>query len=1016
MINFNNQQTSLDLNGPILSFTLQPSSVTVCAGLAATFTGVATAIFPTQTPNNPATNTGFVTYRWYDQNGPLFDDPPGAGQGGLTISGAGTTVLTLYGNTRSRNIYLSADYVPSAYGVIGVAVTVGSARSTGNAVNEFFASNTVSLNVNPNISITTQPSDVSVAPSQNAQFSTLATATDGTPVSYQWFLNGVSLSDTTSGTTQQTVPVSAKINVTPLRTTAFLDNTKVIDFSQTLVYNQFVPRGEYTLTSDSNVLVRVIAVGGSGGRSGERDFAGGSGGISIGYLTMYAGTVYRLLVGGPGDHGSRGSYGGGTFLRQTGGNAKSRDGAYPGGGGGGGLTGLYFNHQYENLFLTSRISSNANSATIIIAGGGGGASNSAEGGAGGGLTGGDPSGTNGGTGGTQSAGGTGGTGIAFNGSAGSDGFILAVGGGVKPSGGDGVAGGGGGYYGGGGGGAHDVCCADGAGGGGSGYLNLSYLDSSYANTITNGVRGGGGGSQIPGQLSVPATGGSFQIELVSTTSSANIAVNGSTSPNLTLSSNSEGLNQVQCVVSHPTACNSPILSRTANFQVRSPRQFMNFESIVSSSSAILNSINLFGNTIVIGGEGGRWSGAEIFLPRNLISFYAPEREVRVRMELHGGSGSDSGSYLGGRGGFSVIQFTMKKNEEYVFAGLNATSPGIFLYRKSSLIASIGNGGDASSSGNGGNGGGIGIAGETGGGKGGGTGGISYAPGTLPSSGGIFGSLSSFKSTNGADSIAEAPLGGRALPCPRGNQTVSPCTDLGISKFLWGQSSPILNTAEIDRGFKQGYGIRDTPGRGISGGGNGGGGTTGGAGGSAGGGGGGSGYTDGSVTVGPSYLGRSAFRAATVIIFLAPVTPVTPVTPPICIPISISSVYGTGFQGIILYADGTRQTAPNQSTSFITAGKTSLSSVSFTNPNDVTSTYGVLFDNIIGYYRDILQRYPDAPGFDFWVQEFVSSLGGYTSFDVLRSAIVSAATTNGELTTLALKGGIVGVYDSCNKLI
>ena len=66
------KQTTLDLNGPILSFIQQP--VAVVTGLStATFVGIATATFLTQIPANPATGTGDISYRWYAEG---IGDPP----------------------------------------------------------------------------------------------------------------------------------------------------------------------------------------------------------------------------------------------------------------------------------------------------------------------------------------------------------------------------------------------------------------------------------------------------------------------------------------------------------------------------------------------------------------------------------------------------------------------------------------------------------------------------------------------------------------------------------------------------------------------------------------------------------------------------------------------------------------------------------------------------------------------------------------------------------------------------
>lgn len=330
-------------------------------------------------------------------------------------------------------------------------------------------------------------------------------------------------------------------------------------------------------------------------------------------------------------------------------------------------------------------------------------------------------------------------------------------------------------------------------------------------------------------------------------------ISGSTTPSLNITSNTVGVNTVQAVVSHPTSCDSPVYSNVATFTVVEPRQIIVFENIQSSSSASIYTWNLFDNPLSVG----------VNIPRSLASFYAPERDINVEMEIHSRYGSSSGANRGGRGGYAKVRFTMRQNEEYMTAGF--VFGGIFIYRKSRLILGLGEGGDASSGGRGGDGGGLSMAGERGGGRGGGNGGAAYSPGTLPSGGGIFGSLSGINPPNGADSLAPTPLGGRALACPRGNQTVSPCTDLGQTRFLWGQSTPIASTAIIDRGFKQGYGIRQTAGRG-SGGGNGGGGVTGGAGGtSGGGGGGGGGYTDGSVEVIETSLGGSLYSNGAMII-------------------------------------------------------------------------------------------------------------------------------------------------------
>ena len=69
-----NKQTTLDLNGPNISFTQQPQSVTINNSESTQFVGVATATFPVQDPPNPATGTGSLSYRWYESSfGALSD-------------------------------------------------------------------------------------------------------------------------------------------------------------------------------------------------------------------------------------------------------------------------------------------------------------------------------------------------------------------------------------------------------------------------------------------------------------------------------------------------------------------------------------------------------------------------------------------------------------------------------------------------------------------------------------------------------------------------------------------------------------------------------------------------------------------------------------------------------------------------------------------------------------------------------------------------------------------------------
>ena len=70
---FSNVATTLDINGPTLSFVRDPiGQVTNVARGKVEFTGIATATFPFgQTDKN--TNTGVIGYRWY-KNGIALQD------------------------------------------------------------------------------------------------------------------------------------------------------------------------------------------------------------------------------------------------------------------------------------------------------------------------------------------------------------------------------------------------------------------------------------------------------------------------------------------------------------------------------------------------------------------------------------------------------------------------------------------------------------------------------------------------------------------------------------------------------------------------------------------------------------------------------------------------------------------------------------------------------------------------------------------------------------------------------
>ena len=813
-----NKQTTLDLDGPKLGFSTDPQNLTVNAGTAATFVAIGTATFPSNIPAKFATNTGIVTYRWYVNDIAVTDDPDTDGFDGVNFLGTGTTTLQIFNNTTTKTVYCEADYIPSAYGLPGVAVTVGSARSTGHAISEPVRSASAVLSLNPKLTIDTQPVDRIVAVGVAATFGVDASLTDGSAegFSYQWQINDSDVSD-------------GELEVGETRTaTAILtytddaDNSTEVDFTELSTIT--LPGGSYDITVNNDINADLRVLGAGGVTSGQRNVVGGAGGISTGSFTFLSGTTYKIVVGTSGA-----GYGGV--------GAGDQIGSGQGGAGGG----------YTGLFVDSVSQDNA---VIIAGGGGGGANDPASGGAGGGLTGagGGNAPGRGGQGGTQSAGGAAGT-VETTGTAGS-----------ALQGGPGAGGGGGGYFGGGGGGGHSGCCADGAGGGGSAYIGSSLL--------TNGATTQGGGA-------ANGTEGSFEITASATTVTVpiNLTISGSTSNVLTVSSDAAVSATAKVVVSNSNAFNSPLTSETKTFTSTSARPIIRIEQINNTNTATLSEHDL---------DDGEITFTDDAYPSNQICIYSPERDIEIEMDLFGGKGLsftegtnvngewDAEDYDGGQGGYSRIKFTLDRNVEHIITGLYDTVNTPFVYRKANLIACVGEGGDGGHYGDGGDGGGINIGGENGQGRFSGEGGTVVSSGDLTDSG-VFGTqYTDSENVYDEDSTTSSSSSGRSVKCSKGiyyrQEGFTSCEDIGNVKFRLSSGVEVQNTsASITRGFKAGYNIMETGGsRASSDGGDGGNGATGGSAGTSGGGAGGSGYTDGTVTVISTQQGGSTSSAKVVI--------------------------------------------------------------------------------------------------------------------------------------------------------
>ena len=353
---FPNVQSTLDLNGPTLSFTSQPvgTSCSVASGIA-TFIGIATATFPpTQTERE--TNTGNISYQWYSGTTALTD--------GANVTGSGTTTLTLSGLTspsdNNKGVFLQIGYDPNDL--------------TPNAINEPLNSNSATLTVFPTISIDTQPTDTTVVEDIETTFSVAASTSDSsTNLGYQWYLNGSEINGATSSTLSITRPdpgldkvycsvshptaqpgivtsTEAKLDVASART--FIQWEKIGNGArQEQGSRDLATAGPFSERARVEINARIvqlfspekdvdvkITLGAAAGnsRNGNR---GGEGGISVFKMTLKQNIEYTVKLGVAYNQGGgpRGGINGGGGLAVI--YEKARAIVVCGGGGGAGVSG-----------------------------------------------------------------------------------------------------------------------------------------------------------------------------------------------------------------------------------------------------------------------------------------------------------------------------------------------------------------------------------------------------------------------------------------------------------------------------------------------------------------------------------------------------------------------------------------------------------------------------------------------------------------------------------------------------
>lgn len=834
--------TDLDLNGPVLEYTTQPSDATGDKDGSVTFTVAARALFP---GDSDAEDGGTITFQWYEVG-------VGALSNGGQLSGVTTATLTLSDlrtpQDQGRTFYCEISYLQSG--------EYDSASSgTGTAINQPLKSDEASVSVNPELEIIAQPSNRQVGENVAATFTVNAGLTDDTylsdgAVTYQWYI-GIGNATPTLATdgTFQTTNITSEVVTVEEEGIAYDTET----FSESQSYgvgdhSKNVPPTGYNL--------RFTIAGGGGGRGGsDGDGPPGPGaGGRIGNFSVpnpqAQGQTFNFRIGRKGNDGGNGS---GPGTRGGGGSSSAGGGGrgggagprgWSGGGGGGGGASAVVRGPYSGLL-------------VAVVGGGGG----------------------GGGGSHRRSGDGGGAALGVSGRPRTAAIHIVGGnaGGDVPN-----DGGGGGGAGGGSAGTHDgntLPARNGGragrdkshgGGGGEGGR------SSYRSDVSNfdgspGTNPGQGYGSISFNYTVttsrPIT--TTREETVYTTTTQNTTISGQGTNTLTITSDESSFNatrQVYAVVSHVTATNSPVTSDTVTSSVVDNAEANNIviETIAANETVQASTVNLSnGDKEIDAGATDNENGSGAYL----FSLYSPDKDMLVEMDLYGAKGADNSGNAGGEGGFSRIRFTMTRNVEYVLAGMTDSVQAPYLYRKATLIANVGKGGDAGTRGRGGFGGGVNNGGENAPGRDGGQAGTHLT--TLPANG-IFGSVTTLTATS-PDTKATTPNAGRVLPCSRGvyyrDQGVSACSDIGSVKFRWSDGDEISGTATITRGYKAGYNIIQTAGKKeTSTSGNGGNGAIGGQGGSNGyGGAGGGGYQDGSVTVVSTQQGGSTFSDAKVIL-------------------------------------------------------------------------------------------------------------------------------------------------------
>ena len=361
---WDDKTTDVTLNGPEMSFSSDASqTVTSIApngqtgrGSDATsvvFSGVATCTF-----DSGADTTGTVNYQWYDAS---TNQALGVS---TQYSGQNTNTLTwnygLSNQDNGKNFYLQADFTPVVNG------------TTADPLNEPIQSSEVTLNVLPELGIETAPSSATVPVDISAFFNCIGVINLGKPqeqktsyesteegkISYQWYIDGVAVTDGTRETTRSANIIEKRFSgFGPTKNPGDFESFAPGEIDRGQVGG--VERIETVTIPDDATDVTITVVGGAGGAGGnDKDGQGGSGGTGqSGTFTIADGArTLTFYIGGKGGYGLDEGFGvsrggtGGSSTYSRGGNG-GWDGEGGSGGGGGGAGGVFVHDSVADAII-----------------------------------------------------------------------------------------------------------------------------------------------------------------------------------------------------------------------------------------------------------------------------------------------------------------------------------------------------------------------------------------------------------------------------------------------------------------------------------------------------------------------------------------------------------------------------------------------------------------------------------------------------------------------------------------